>query len=97
MPVKKRPAHVTRENWDAVDVPELSGKEIANMRPAAEVVPDIVASFQRTRGPQKAPKKVQVTLRLDPDILDHYKAKGAGWQTQINNDLRRAAGPKPRG
>jgi uncharacterized protein (DUF4415 family) len=33
------------------------------------------------------PKEV-VTLRLDADILEHFKEKGAGYQTRINNALR---------
>lgn len=35
-------------------------------------------------------KEGTVTLRLDPDVLESYRAFGAGWQTQINADLRRA-------
>ena len=34
--------------------------------------------------------KGAVTLRLDPDVIASYRALGAGWQTQINADLRRA-------
>jgi uncharacterized protein (DUF4415 family) len=30
-----------------------------------------------------------VTLRLDTDVLETYRALGAGWQSQINDDLRR--------
>jgi uncharacterized protein (DUF4415 family) len=32
--------------------------------------------------------KKQVTLRLDPDILDWFKRQGAGYQTRINAALR---------
>ena len=32
--------------------------------------------------------KKQVTLRLDPDILEHFKRQGRGWQTRINAVLR---------
>ncbi|HEX6143767.1 MAG TPA: BrnA antitoxin family protein [Geminicoccaceae bacterium] len=35
------------------------------------------------RGPKK-----QVTLRLDPDVLAWFKARGAGYQTRINAALR---------
>ena len=30
-------------------------------------------------------------LRLSPDVLDHFRAGGAGWQTRINETLERAA------
>ena len=34
------------------------------------------------------PVKVPVSIRLDPDILDWFKAKGPGYQTRINAALR---------
>lgn len=37
------------------------------------------------------PKK-QVTLRLDPDVLDKFRATGRGWQSRINAELRKALG-----
>ena len=40
------------------------------------------------RGRQKAPTKVSTTLRLDADVLAFFRAKGAGYQTRINNALR---------
>jgi uncharacterized protein (DUF4415 family) len=40
------------------------------------------------RGPQKAPTKKQVSLRLSPEVVDHFKATGRGWQTRIDSTLR---------
>lgn len=37
------------------------------------------------------PKK-QVTLRLDADLLERFRATGAGWQSRINATLRKAVG-----
>lgn len=34
--------------------------------------------------------KGTITIRLDPDVLESYRALGPGWQTEINADLRRA-------
>lgn len=34
-------------------------------------------------------QKKQVTLRLDPDVLDFFKSQGKGYQTAINKVLRR--------
>ena len=33
-------------------------------------------------------KKRQLTLRLDPDIIDFFKAQGKGYQTRMNDVLR---------
>lgn len=35
--------------------------------------------------------KDQVTLRLDRDVLAHFKAGGPGWQSRINEALRAAS------
>ncbi len=42
--------------------------------------------------PKSANPKRQITLRLDAEIIDHFKAQGRGWQTRINNALRDIAG-----
>jgi uncharacterized protein (DUF4415 family) len=39
------------------------------------------------RGPQKTPTKKLVSLRLSPQVIDHFKSTGAGWQTRIDSTL----------
>ena len=80
------------------DAFELTDEMWARMRPAVEVMPEIVAAYNRRRGPQKAPTKQLVSLRLDRDVIGHFRARGAGWQRSINEVLRKAArlGPKTR-
>ena len=60
-------------------------------RPAIEVHPELVAQYRTGRGPQIAPTKQLVSLRLDPDVLEHFRATGPGWQARINATLRKAA------
>lgn len=43
------------------------------------------------RPPAENPKK-QVTLRLDPDVIETFRATGKGWQSRINAELRKALG-----
>ncbi|MDO9371291.1 MAG: BrnA antitoxin family protein [Gammaproteobacteria bacterium] len=43
----------------------------------------------RGRGPQKAPTKVLTTVRLDADVVAFFKAQGRGYQTRINDELRK--------
>ncbi|QYF85976.1 BrnA antitoxin family protein [Brevundimonas sp. PAMC22021] len=76
------------------DNPEWTEADFARARPAREVLPESVLNqFRRSPGRPKAetPKK-QVTLRLDADLLEHWRAQGAGWQSGINAALRRASG-----
>jgi uncharacterized protein (DUF4415 family) len=44
---------------------------------------------QGRRGPQRAPTKVQTTIRLDADVLAYFRASGPGYQSQINEELRK--------
>jgi uncharacterized protein (DUF4415 family) len=46
--------------------------------------------IKRGRPPSPAPKRA-VSLRLDPDVLAHYRRSGSGWQSRINAVLRKAA------
>ena len=72
------------------DAPELTDAELAEMRPAREVLPPAVYQ-ELTRGrPKKPDRKVAIKLRLDPDIVAAFRATGEGWQTRINDTLRRA-------
>jgi uncharacterized protein (DUF4415 family) len=74
----------------ALEPPELTAEDFARMGPAEDVVPGVVQAYRRTRGPQKAPKKEQTTIRLDADVNAYFKAQGRGWQTRINAVLRQA-------
>jgi len=85
---KRKPKHITQENWDAVESPPLTDEQLAGMRPASETHPEIVERYRRTRGPQKTPRKVVTTIRLDADVVEYFKAQGRGWQTRINEKLR---------
>jgi uncharacterized protein (DUF4415 family) len=47
----------------------------------------VVKVIQR-RGLKPAPPKTSVSLRIDQDVLDWFKAQGPGYQTRINMILR---------
>ena len=51
---------------------------------------------RRGRPTSDAPKEA-LSLRLDPDVIAHYRATGPGWQSRINETLRKAANLKARG
>ena len=53
----------------------------------APTLPPVVAPPAR-RGRPKGSKKEQVALRLDRDIIQHFKEGGAGWQSRINAALK---------
>ena len=72
------------------DTRELTAEEIARMRPASEVLPHVVERYRRTRGKQKTPTKKHISIRLDADLAEHFRNSGPGWQTRLNDALRRA-------
>jgi len=78
------------------DNPEWNAADFRRARPSREVVPHIVEAYLKRKGrpPEGAASKVQVTLRLDPAVLAHFKARGPGWQTRINEALMKAIGSK---
>jgi uncharacterized protein (DUF4415 family) len=94
-PKQFKPGHgYSKQDWDDVsDSPELSEADFARARPFAEVFPKLAESIERSRGrPRSAVPKKQVTLRLDQDVIDAFKASGPGWQSRINEALRKAGG-----
>lgn len=46
----------------------------------------------RGRPPSRGRSKRQVTLRLDPDVIDKFREGGPGWQGRMNAALRKAVG-----
>lgn len=76
---------------DDPDNPPLTASELASARRGIAHLPkgmqDALRSARRGRGPQKAPKKEPVYIRLSPGVLARYKKAGPGWQKRINDDL----------
>jgi uncharacterized protein (DUF4415 family) len=90
--MKKVKSRITAANRAAVASPPLTEEQLANLQPAHKIVPEIVAAYRRGRGPQKRPTKRLVSLRLDPDVIEHFRTRGPGWQARINATLRKAVG-----
>ena len=79
----------SKKDWDDVESPELTGEEFAKAKPFAEALPGLAASIRKGRGPNKAPTKKLVTIRLSGSVIDKYKSGGEGWQSRIDADLKR--------
>jgi uncharacterized protein (DUF4415 family) len=70
------------------DNPPLNDDDWKRLRP---ISPERLRRLRGQRGPQKSkPLKERVSLRLDPDIVAHFKKRGPGWQSRINATLRKA-------
>jgi uncharacterized protein (DUF4415 family) len=65
-------------------------------RPEDVLSPEVLAQFPKHRGPQKAPTKIPISIRLSRDVLDYFKRGSRGWQSRIDAALRKIAGLKGR-
>jgi len=92
MKTKRRPK---RRQTDP-DNPEWTAEMFRRARPAREVLPEIFgeAMAKRLLRPRGRPKseapRTLISLRLPPDVLARWKAKGPGWQTRMVKVLSRA-------
>jgi uncharacterized protein (DUF4415 family) len=99
MKKKERDAAASRPDEEN---PEWTREDIQNARPALQVIeetfgPKAAEEIRRSRGrPAKSDRKVNQTLRLDPDVLEAFRREGSGWQARINEVLREhmPRGPK---
>ena len=83
--LKKVDAHAVR----AAEYEELPEVTSAMLERAEYRVGGRLRTHPRRRGPQKAPKKIPLSLRLSPEVVKHFRAKGRGWQARIDEALKR--------
>lgn len=79
--LKRMDSHrIKAEEYD--DAPELTDEQLAGA---------VVSPPRPVGRPRLAEPKRAVKLRLDAEIINHFKAGGDGWQTRINDVLLRTA------
>jgi uncharacterized protein (DUF4415 family) len=90
MPAKKR---ATGRVWlDPDDAPEWTQEQFdrAEIALGDKMVSPAQGTLTRPRGrPKKADAKVHIHIRLSPKVLGHFRATGPGWQTRIDEVLRK--------
>jgi uncharacterized protein (DUF4415 family) len=73
----------SRTDWARLKADEPS---VSTEHPEADIK-HIVRGVVR-RGLQPLPPKASISLRVDQDVLEWFKAQGPGYQTRINSVLR---------
>lgn len=68
------------------DNPEWTAEDFARARAGREVLP--AAAVRQLRGPQKAPTKELISIRLSRDVLSRFRDSGDGWQARVDKALR---------
>jgi uncharacterized protein (DUF4415 family) len=78
-----------REPVPDADSPEWTRDMFRRAKRIDELPENVQAALKRKgRGPQKAPTKKLVSIRLSPDVLEAVRATGNGWQVRIDETLR---------
>ncbi len=91
IPTPEEDAAIDRGIAEDPDTWEWSEEDFKRARPVSGVFPDLAAySLSRKRGAQKRPRKVLVSLRLEREVVDRLRASGPGWQSRVNDMLRKA-------
>ncbi len=74
------------------DNPEWTEADFAAAKAGDAIPAHIREAFSRGRGRPKGSAKQLVSLRIDRDVLERFRAGGPGWQSRINEALRKAVG-----
>ena len=73
------------------DTKELTAEDMARMRPALEIVPDLVEKSLRRRCKENPSAREYVTVPIDNDLLSHFLDEaGPDWHKRLNDTLRQA-------
>lgn len=89
------------DDTDVDDIPELTEADIAAFAPMTAdlghlaVLKAAQSDLRRRRGPQKTATRERISIRLDRDLVAHFRSSGAGWQKRLNAALRAAVLGKP--
>jgi len=81
-------------DWDDNDLPEWTQDQFdrAQLAIGGKVIREAQGTLTKPGRPKLKNPKQQVTLRLDKAVLEKFKSSGAGWQTRINEELRKVLG-----
>jgi uncharacterized protein (DUF4415 family) len=82
---KSRISNKSLTDWERLDAPKDSDIDLSDI---PEISPEMFAKAVVRRGLKPLPRKAQITLRLDSDVLAWFKTQGRGYQTRMNALLR---------
>ena len=75
------PALIDDEN------PEWTEEDFKRAIPFSALPASLQAKLSK-RGPNKAPTKERITIRLSPEVVQTFRASGDGWQTRMDAALK---------
>jgi uncharacterized protein (DUF4415 family) len=82
---KSATSRKSQTDWARVDA--LKDEQI-DFSDTPEIPAEMFARAVVRRGLKPVPRKAQITLRVDSDVLEWFKKRGPGYQTKVNALLR---------
>lgn len=80
---KPKPALIDDDN------PEWTAADFKRAVPLSALPESLHATLaSRSRGPQKAPLKERISIRLSAEVVNTFRASGSGWQTRLDAALK---------
>jgi uncharacterized protein (DUF4415 family) len=87
----EKPRHISREDWESVDTPEMTEAEFARAKPFKDAFPGQFEAWKRGRGRPKAEApKVHIGFRIAADLAASIKDSGRGYNARVEKVLREA-------
>lgn len=87
MTAKEKNMYPTSTWIDPDEIPEITDEDFARAKRYVNGV-----EVKRPGRPALEHPKVQVSIRLDADLVQELRSQGPGWQTRANEALRKAVG-----
>jgi uncharacterized protein (DUF4415 family) len=86
----EKPAEISQEEWDSVDVPEMSDGEFERAKPFAEVFSASYKTWKKMGRPPVETPKIHIGFRLAADVVQRIRATGRGYNARVEKVLRDA-------
>jgi len=80
-----RKSQIDLTDWKRIDAMKDEDIDFSDI---PEITPEMFARAVSRKNFKVIPRKKQITLRVDGDVVDWYKQQGRGYQTRINSLLR---------
>lgn len=91
-----RKGYTDEDEAAVLDSPEWTADDFAQAKRGRDVLPPGFLAKRRGRPPADETKEA-ISIRLDRDVVAAFKAAGEGWQSRMNDALRKAAKLPARG
>ena len=86
----RKPAEISQEDWDSVNVPEITDADFATAKPFKEVFPVQYKAWKGVGRPPVDTPKIHIGFRLAADVVHAIRATGRGYNARVEKVLREA-------